>query len=195
MAGELAGVVVMRVDADPPCQQRAALAGGQRDLMAFRVEGGGAWKRGENLIVVAGEPGQRRFVQGVYVARNGNVHLVRKTSAWRRFDARQEERHTAGFEARLRTDGGWRAAGMVRDVSVGGIAVEVPTVPPSTRLRVEFALPGLGAELPVSLVSMSDTGAGTRLHCRFENLNEAQAACVLAVLASLEGEQQQQRAS
>lgn len=188
MDTRLVSVVLMRVDADPPTQHVATLAGGQRELVVLSIDGSVPWTCGENIIIVAGEPGQRRFVQGVYVAPNGRFHLVRKTSSWRRFDARQDERYDVRIEARLRSEGGWRAAGTIHDISTGGLAVEVPAVPPTTHLRIEFSTAGFGMELPISLVSMSDAGTGTLLHCRFEELSAAQSGFVQAVLSTLADE-------
>jgi hypothetical protein len=187
MEPDLAQLVVMRMDADPPTQHSAEAAGGQGELMVVRVDDRLAWTRDEIVLVIAGEPGKRMFLQATYVAPSGKFHMLRKSSRWRPFDARRDERYPVRYQARLRVEGGaWRATGTVVDLSAGGVAIELASEPPSPHLVVDIAASGYRAELEVEILSLSDTANGTKLHCQFEAMTPARTAFIRSVIADLE---------
>jgi hypothetical protein len=187
MDPDLSQLVVMRMDADPPSQHAAGGAGGQGELLVLRIDDRVAWTRGENVLLIAGQPGRRLFMQAVYVAPSGKFHMLRKTSEWRPFDARRQERYPTRFHARLRLDHGpWRSTGTVVDMSGGGLAVEVPSDPPEAHLSIDISAAGYRAELPIEVLSLSDSSGVVTLHCRYGALSQAQTAFVRAVIAELE---------
>jgi hypothetical protein len=185
MAPELAQVVIMRMDADPPSQHTATVAGGQGELMVLRVDGTVAWSRGESVLVVAGQPGERMFLQSVYVSPSGKFHMIRRTTRWKRFDQRGDERFETNLQVRLRSNSGWRSEGTLEDVSVGGMAILISSEPHGAHLSVEVNASGFRAELPIDVLSMSDRPSGSILHCRFRELSAPQTAFVRSLLADL----------
>jgi hypothetical protein len=187
MDPDLSQLVVMRMDAEPPSQHTAGGAGGQGELLVLRLDDRVAWTRGENVLLIAGQPGRRLFMQAAYVAPSGRFHMVRKASGWRPFDARRQERYPTRFQARLRLNhGAWRSVGTIVDMSSGGLAVDVPSDPPEAHLSIDISAAGYRAELPIEVLSLSDGGGIVTLHCRYEALSQAQTAFVRAVIADLE---------
>jgi hypothetical protein len=187
MEPDLSQLVVMRMDADPPTQHSTEVAGGHGELMVLRIDDRLAWARGENVLIIAGEPGKRMFLQAAYVAPSGKFHLLRKSRTWRPFDARRDERYATHFQARARVEGAaWRATGTVVDISAGGVAIELAAEPPSSHLTVDILAGGYRAELEIEVLSRSDTAAGAVLHCRFEAMTPARTAFVRSVIADLE---------
>jgi hypothetical protein len=178
-------VVLMRMDADPPTQHTAMIAGGQGDLMVIRVDDAVAWCRGESILVVAGTPGDRMFLQSVYVSPSGKFHMVRKAADWKRFDQRGNERYTTRLPVRLRTGAGRRTDGTIEDISSGGMAILVSGEPHGAHLSVEVTANGYRSELPVDVLSMSDRPGGTILHCQYRDLTAPQTAFVRSLLAYL----------
>ncbi|MCA9825054.1 MAG: PilZ domain-containing protein [Dehalococcoidia bacterium] len=186
MTSEFTQVVVMRMDADPPSQHTATLAGGQGELLVLRVDDTVAWCRGESVLVVAGAPGDRMFLQSVYVSPNGRYHMIRRVTRWKRFDQRDNQRYGAQMPVRVRSASGWKAEATLEDISSGGLALVVTTEPGDAHLLVEIRANGYRSELPVDVLSMSDSLGGNVLHCRYRELSAPQTAFVRSLLAHLE---------
>ncbi len=186
MEPELTQVVVMRMDAEPPTQHTATVAGGQGELMVVRVDDSIAWCRGESILVVAGRPGDRMFLQSVYVSPSGKFHLIRRSTGWKRFDQRGNERYETDLPVRLRAASGWRSEAILEDVSSGGMAIVLTGKTGDAHLTVEVNAFGFRAELPVDVLSMSDRAGGTILHCQFQELTAPQTAFLRSLLAELQ---------
>ncbi len=194
MEPELTQVVMMRMDADPPSQHTATVAGGQGELMVVRVDDSIAWCRGESVLVVAGRPGDRMFLQAVYVSPSGKFHMIRRITGWKRFDQRGKERYETNLPVRLRAASGWRSDATLEDISAGGTAILMTGDVGEAHLTVEINAFGYRAELPVDVLSMSDRPGGTILHCQFQQLSAPQTAFVRSVLAELQEKAEQKAA-
>lgn len=185
MQPDVSQVVVMRMDADPPTQHAATLAGGQGDLLILSVDDAIPWTRGENVLLVTGDPGERNFLQAVYVQPNRRFHMLRRASPWRRFDTRDNERFPVELGVLLRSTSGWRVEATLRDISAGGVAIQLSIAPPEAHLVVDISVNGYHANLPIDVLSMSDAPTGSILHCRFAGLEPPQAAFLNTLLADL----------
>jgi hypothetical protein len=172
-------LVAVRISANPPVQFAGTVVTARPLAIAARFPAGSTFQAGETLLLICGSLGARLMTRGVWVRSQGDIAAFQLTGAFQPFDARKTQRVPADLSAEVRSViGNSRQRGTVMDVSIGGLAVAVPTKPGGRSLEVVVSANGFSAALPCETVGVSPMEDYVILHLRFDELTASRQAFV-----------------
>lgn len=171
-----------------PVQWAGEIAAVREGGVAVRVAQGPAeWDAGARYSVVALVTGAKLVLPAAYLAHNERAVAFRALGPWQRLEQRRHPRYAVDLSAEVRSVlGNSRQGGRVVDISLGGMAVRVPSRPGGRQVRVGVAAGAYSSELLCTVVGAEEQADGVLLRLAFSELLPAQRAFVRQLIAGLE---------
>lgn len=139
----------------------------------------------EDVILAGGATGARAAVLARFKEMRGDVAVFKRMSPWRPVDSRAFVRFPVELRAVVVGEHedsprhGWTL-----DISRGGLAVQVEGTLASDVLEVTLGEPGTPG-IPCRVVAKRESVDGMVLHLSFEEMGEAELACINALVDEL----------
>ncbi len=179
-----APVQLIRRSFSPALQMQGTALTGMTPVLAVRLQSPWPGQPGEEVALIAGEPGARFVSLGRLLQARANVASFEVVAPWKPLDLRATPRYPTRIAVEVRSVlGQSRQPGTIIDISLGGMAVEVATKPGGREVAIVTRLAAYSATLPCEIVGTSRGQDSTTLHLKFGELTAAQRAFVRNLVA------------
>lgn len=168
-----------------PVQREGVVVAVKGTALALRIDKPAAWSdAAETVLIISLAEG--RFRASVrYVARQNDVYAFALTSRWHGLDLRSAPRYRLDLGVRVSSVlGQSRQDGKIVDVSLGGLAVRVPTKPGGGAVEVEINHDGFRSRLRCEIVDSVAEESSVLLRLRYAELNHVQLAFIRRLVTS-----------
>ena len=169
----------------PPMQREGVVAAVKRSALAIRFAGPVSWNETDEIVLIVSVAANRYRATARYVASQGAVYAFALTTAWQPLNLRSTPRYRVDLYAKVCSVlGQSRQDGRVVDLSLGGMAVWVPSKPGGGAIEVMITAGGFTSHLPCEVLAARPQTSGVIIRARFGELDQVQRAFVRQLVAT-----------
>ena len=169
----------------PPVQRQGVVAAVKQSALAIRFDAPVAWNETDEIVLIVSIAANRFRATGRYVASRGEVYAFALSTPWQPLNLRSAPRHRTDLYTQVSSVlGQSRQDGRVIDVSLGGMAVWVPTKPGGGAVELMITSGGFTSHLRCEVLSSVPQKSGVVLRVRYAELNQVQRAFVRQLVAT-----------
>jgi len=168
-----------------PVQREGVVVAVKGTALALRIDESAAWSDAAETVLIISHAEGRSRASARYVACQNDVYAFALTSRWQRLELRSSPRYRLDLGVRVSSVlGQSRQDGKMVDVSLGGLAVRVPTKPGGGAVEVEINRDGFTSHLRCEIVGSVAEESSVLLRLRYAELNHVQLAFVRRLVRS-----------
>ena len=177
-----------------PAQWAGEVAAVRDGGLAVRIDGAmPAWDPDAEYVLVALDGTRRMTQRAAYIGHTERAVAFRSLGPWQQVYRRQYPRYRAEYRVEVRSVlGSSRQDGRMVDISMGGMAVRVPSRPGGRQVQVRVWAGAFSSELLCAVVGAEEQDGEVLLRLQFVELLPAQRAFVRQVVEELAARVQEQ---